>query len=233
MRVTQIEPAQRDADRVAVWLDGRLALTCHASVWAAAGWVTGDDVGAEDVRRLTETDETQTLVERALRLLAARPRSRAELARRLARGTKARPAPAPAQIEAALARLAELELIDDRAFADFWVEQRDRFRPKGSQALRGELRGQGVARDEIEAVVAPDRDLERALDAGRRRAHQIAARKPDDPRAFRDQLGPFLVRRGFPYDIVREAVTRLWREISETDAPVGLEDQDDPSGAEE
>src|SRR6266542_33079 len=49
--------------------------------------------------------------------------------------------------QAALARLAELGLVDDAAFARFWVENRQACRPRGAGALRDELRRKGIAPD--------------------------------------------------------------------------------------
>ena len=41
-------------------------------------------------------------------------------------------------------RLEARGLIDDAQFAAYWVEQRQTFRPRGSRALRFELRAKGV-----------------------------------------------------------------------------------------
>jgi regulatory protein len=213
MRVTRIEPVRRKPDRLIVWLDDRPALACHATVWADAGFGVDDDLSPADVQRLNDAENVHALVERALRLLAGRPRSRADLVQRLSRGTKAHPTPSRVAVDAAIERLAELGMVDDGAFAAFWVEQRDRFQPRGAQALRAELRRQGVAREEIAASVDPALDLARALDAGRSRAQRLSREAAGDARVFRDRLGAFLMRRGFTYAVARQAVAQLWQEV--------------------
>jgi len=214
MRITKVEATIRDPERVSLFVDGEFALACHALVWMQSGLHIGSEVLEPDLARLRDDEALRALKDRALGLIAGRPRGRTELRQQLLRGTPAHPGPAAENVDLVLDQLAASGLIDDQAFAEFWVEQRDRFRPKGSLALRAELRSKGVARDDIEAVVAPDRDSERAISAGRRKAEALVRRNSVDARAFRDALGPYLMRRGFNGSIVREAIATLWRECT-------------------
>jgi regulatory protein len=218
MRITNVAATQHDAERVSIFVDDRYALACHALIWMASGLHLDDEVTDADLDRLRAAEDRRALKDRALGLLARRPRSRAEMQRRLARGTPAHPPPSPDLVRTVLDELAETGLLDDGAFAAYWVEQRDRFRPKGSRALRAELAQQGIARDDAAEAVAPERDLERALAAARPRAARLASQPNMDARTFRDQLGPFLVRRGFGYDVARQAIAELWRD-HHADAP--------------
>ncbi len=211
MRITAASPEQHNPERLAIFVDGQFVVGCHALVFAQFGLRVDDEITPETLAALRDADSTQVLVDRAVRLLATRPRSRQELALALRRGTKAHPAPDPALIQQALSQLTDQGLIDDQAFAEYWVEQRDRFRPKGAQALRAELRGRGIGREEIEATIAPDRDAERAIEAGRRLAERLGASAAQDARAFRERLGAFLQRRGFSYATARAAIAELWR----------------------
>ena len=52
-----------------------------------------------------------------------------------------------------LARLLEIGLLDDEAFARHWVESRDRASPRGEMALRRELRLRGVDGAIVDAVL--------------------------------------------------------------------------------
>lgn len=212
MRITNVATTQHDAERVSIFVDERYALACHALIWMASGLHLDDEVTEADLDRLRAAEDRRALKDRALGLLARRPRSRAEMQRRLARGTPAHPPPPPDLVRAVLDDLAEMGLLDDSAFAAYWVEQRDRFRPKGSRALRAELAQQGIKRDDAAEAVAPERDLERALAAARPRAARLATQSQMDARTFRDLLGPFLVRRGFGYDVARQAIATLWHE---------------------
>jgi regulatory protein len=141
----------------------------------------------------------------ALRFLATRPRSEAEVRRRLAR------AQLPAEIiDTTVRQLRRLGLVDDEAFAAYWVDQRRAFRPRGARLLRAELRAHGVAADLAAASAAAETDeIEDAYRAAVKKARQLAT--ADEP-TFRTRLTQFLARRGFGWDTIGSTVERCWRE---------------------
>jgi regulatory protein len=116
-------------------------------------------------------------------------------------------------VEATVSQLREHHLVDDEAFAQYWVDQRQTFRPRGARLLQAELRQHGV--DGASAVAATDAvhdsAEEDAYRAAERRARQFRGL---DERAFKHRLGQFLARRGFAWDTVSSVVERLWREVS-------------------
>jgi SOS response regulatory protein OraA/RecX len=56
---------------------------------------------------------------------------------------------------------------------------------------------------------------EAAYAAARPKADRLAALAEQDPSAFKQKLGNFLLRRGFSYDVVREVTNRVLREMKE------------------
>src|ERR671937_555105 len=96
----------------------------------------------------------------AVRYLGSRPRSVAEIARHL-RSKRFD----DVAIDSAIDKLRAQRYVDDEAFARYWVEQRERFKPRGDRALKSELLGKGVSRDVVDVVLgerAPDADVELA-----------------------------------------------------------------------
>lgn len=137
--------------------------------------------------------------ERALGLLAVRPRSRRELERRLL----------AARFEAdevrdVLTRLERVGLVDDEAFARQFAEHRFASRKEGSRAVLQGLRAAGVAPSLAEAASrdAPDDDEERAADLARSRVSRLAGVPPE--KAFA-RLSSLLMRRGYGPEIARSA----------------------------
>ena len=109
-------------------------------------------------------------------------------------------------------KLADYKLVDDRAFAEYWLENRTLHRPKGARALRAELFAKGVARDVVDDTLQQERD---EPDDAYRAAHRQASRWPlTDERAFKQRLTLFLQRRGFDWDAIESAANRLWEERS-------------------
>ena len=133
-----------------------------------------------------------SLKERAIRLLARRDHSRAELARKLA------PHGTPDEIEAVLNRMTEVELLSDSRYAHAWVRgHATRF---GVARLRHDLARRGVARDLIDAALeseCQDDEIERARAIWRSKFGQA----PADRREWAKQ-GRFLQGRGFSMSVI-------------------------------
>ena len=112
----------------------------------------------------------------------------------------------PELIDTVMQRLDDLNLINDQAFTEFWVESRERSNPKGAQALKNELRSKGVKRELVDELISDDQDEDRALRAGRKKAALLVRQPGMDFKTFRARLGPFLQRRGFSYEVTTHAV---------------------------
>lgn len=209
MKITAIEPQAHHPDRYNISLDGRFAFGLDGAVIVAEGLTVGRELTADDVTRLQTADGERKLLDAALHFLAPRPRSRAEVRRRLLTPKRNRTLPSTEAVDRVLDRLEQMGLLDDREFAGFWVENRERFSPRSSRALGQELRQRGVSRETVDAVSDPDRDEERAVAAARQRLRTLANA---DYETFRTRLGQFLLRRGFSYTIARSAVRQLWEE---------------------
>lgn len=142
---------------------------------------------------------------RALRYLAQREHSRAELARKLARHAIDLPqASAASQVEAVLDALAAAGLLSDRRAAEALVSaQARRF---GNLRLRHVLRQRGVGADDAVAALAAVQgdELARALEVWRRRFGA-----PAEDAAGRAKQARFLSGRGFGADVVRRVVRGL------------------------
>ncbi|MGH2681338.1 MAG: regulatory protein RecX [Actinomycetota bacterium] len=154
------------------------------------------------MNRRGEPKHPRSCHERALGLLAVRPRSRRELERRLlAARFEAE------EVEDVLTRLEGVGLVDDAAFAKQYAEHRFGNRREGSRAVVQGLRAAGIAPALAEAVSkeASDDDEERAAELARSRASRLAGVAPQ--KAFA-RLSSLLMRRGYGPEIARRAARR-------------------------
>jgi len=211
--ITALQFQKHAADRVNVFLDGRFAFGLPAL--DAARLHIGQFLSDAEIAQLEEQDTRQKAYDRAVRFLSYRPRSVAEVRKHLAQPEYGY---SEAVVEATLAQLTEQGYLNDEEFARFWVENRQRFRPKGSQALRQELRQRGVESESIEGALSGLNLEESAYEAARPRALRLAALAQSDPQAFRRKLADFLLRRGFGYEVTEGTVKRLARELASEDA---------------
>jgi regulatory protein len=212
MKITALEPQVTNPERINVFVDGRFLLGVNASVVFQMGLEPEQELQPVQLEELRSEAAMQQAVDRAYNYLSYRPHSREEVRRYLRR--KETP---PAIIDAALARLEQLDLVNDHAFASFWVESREQFSPRGARALKNELRMKGVEREVVEELIDDEKDEERALLAGRKKALSLVRIPTMDFATFRTRLGSFLQRRGFGYEVSTRTVRALWKELGEED----------------
>jgi regulatory protein len=201
--ITSIDVQARNPRRVNVFLDGTYAFALSMEVATQANLKRGMALSDQNIASLVAEDTWQKTYDAALNFLSYRPRSEDEVRRYLIR----RKVP-PDLSTRVLARLRDGRLIDDEEFTRFWVENRETFSPRGSRALRSELRSKGIDDSTIAAHVSGD-DSEAAYQAAQKKARTLVTA---DRETFRRKLFSFLQRRGFGYDITRETVERVWKE---------------------
>jgi regulatory protein len=202
---------------------GRLGHQRVAFDSGAAVRLRSDDINALGLKPGVELDDTvgqqlRRQAERALaseiadRLLAVRLRSRKELVDRLQRrGISAD------VLAAVIADFERHGLVDDRRFAEAWVQTRLALQPSGRIRLRHELARKGVARDVITQVLGmtfgEQDEGALALAVARGRLRRYRGLPPD---VIYRRLGGVLQRRGFSGGVV----LRVLHEVLGAKAPV-------------
>lgn len=203
MKITAIKPQKRDAERVNVHVDGEFRVALSREVAVRGGLRVGDEIDAARLTELETEDLHWKAKQASLNLLSHRARSARELERRLARKDF------PAEVaSAAVEDLERMGLIDDVAFAESFVRDRVRLRPKGKRVLVQELRARGVDPETAEAAVGEVMEGEDVseLELARAAAAKWVARSGEDARAARRRLYGYLARRGFGSDSIREVL---------------------------
>jgi regulatory protein len=154
------------------------------------------------VARRREVKNPKSCHERALGLLAVRPRSRRELERRLLAARFE-----PQEVRDVLTRLGRVGLVDDEAFARQYAEQHFGARKEGSRGVEQGLRSAGIAPALAASVAeeAPDDDEERAAELAGSRASRLRGVAPQ--KAFA-RLSSLLMRRGYSPEIARSAARK-------------------------
>jgi regulatory protein len=201
-KITDLKTQQRRKDRVSVFLDGEFAFGLQEAT--AVGLFVGQELDESQIDALKQADSVEWAKQIAYRLLSYRPRSTAEVRRHLRKKQVE-----DEIIDRVIDRLVELNLLDDNAFAHYWVEQRETFRPRSRRALRYELRQKGLGRQLIEQAVAEVDERAAAQRAGEKRARRWAHLTEED---FRARLRGFLDRRGFDYAVIVEVTQQLWQD---------------------
>lgn len=167
------------------------------------GSTDGPRADAERARR--STDPAELAREICLRQLAARPRTRKELAAALRRRGIA-----PEVAAEVLDRYGEVGIVDDRAFASAWVTSRHHGKGLARRALAGELRRKGVDSDVVDQALE-ELPGETEVDTARGLvARKLRTERPGRADVTFRRLVGMLARKGYPpgmaVQVVKEAM---------------------------
>jgi regulatory protein len=145
VEITAIERTKRG--RFSVYLDGEYYCVLAADVYALSGLVPGENVTEERIGALMADSEERLAKERALRLLSQRAYTEKGLYDKLREKT------GEGAAAAAVARMAELNLVNDEDYARRYAEEV--LATKGFSARRAvqELARRGVDRETAELAL--------------------------------------------------------------------------------
>ncbi|MDO8488484.1 MAG: regulatory protein RecX [bacterium] len=131
----------------------------------------------------------------ALRFLSFRARSEQEMRLKLAQRYTS------VEVDQTVARLKQLDLINDGDFARQYIESRSRSRPRSRKLLELELRRKGVKLDE-EDQTPEINDLELATTALKKKPHLKSW----------EQAVRFLTSRGFSWTVIEKVVKNRYND---------------------
>ena len=163
----------------------------------------GEPLNVEEYDKWLLLRQYRHALDRAVAYLASRARSRHEVEQKLLQAGYR-----PATAEMVLYKLEREGLLNDADFAQQWVEARAT-RKLGRSRIAQELRRKGVSADEAEAALDTlddDEQLAGAIALAEKAAARI---KPgEDPRKAMGRIHAMLARRGYGWDVAKEAVSR-------------------------
>lgn len=207
--LSAVRAVRDDPGRVWILLDGVRAGVCDRQTADQAGLTAAPMAWTEALADRLDAEVRERLCDRAaLRLLAARMRSREGLVRALTQRGHAR-----ADAEACADRYAGLGALDDARYAEVLVRNELARKPAGRRLLEAKLRAHGVRGDAASHALDEAMDGRDELEDARRVARSAArSLGRADPDAARRRLTGRLLRRGFSGPVVRQAVDEALRE---------------------
>ena len=114
-------------------------------------------------------------------------------------------------IKQAISDLERVELINDRKFAEMWIDTRMRLKPKGKTALWQELREKGIDKSIIDSVLSNfEEKYDEFLIAKKLAQKRLKSYKNIDLEKSKQRIYNFLRRRGFSYETINEVLEGLY-----------------------
>ncbi|MGR6762499.1 regulatory protein RecX [Paenibacillus sp. T2-29] len=203
LMITRVEQGQgRKRGRYIIHF-GPYSLSVLEDVMIKYKMFKGTSFVKKELEDIVLADEKQQAYVHALRYLGQKPRTRQEIAQRLAQKEVDQ-----AVIDEILVRLQREKLVDDDLYARQWARQRITSQRKGKMWIRQELRQKGISKASIgEALgeITDNEEWESALSVGRKKWNQVRGDIMDKKR----KIFPFLMRRGYSGDMTRRVVNHL------------------------
>jgi regulatory protein len=196
MKITSIKQQVKRADRYSIFVEGKYAFSLSESALLESKLARGQELSREQLGEFKKLSADDKLYNQTLRYVAMRPRTRWEVEFYLERKQAS-----PALIDNILNKLSNIGLIDDRKFAQAYVNDRKLLRPASRRKIIAELRKKRVADEVIQQVASAeevdDRTALRAVIERKRRQTKYQ----DDTK-----LMQYLARQGFGYDDIKSTL---------------------------
>lgn len=204
--ISKIERQPNHKSRYNIYVDGVFILSVHADVLVKYQLSKGQMLPSGDWHTLLLAEEENKARQTAVKLIHTKPRTTAEMKRRLTEKGFANN-----HISTVLSWLTQYGYLNDQAYAEAWVEERRRVKGYGIHMLRHELEQKGVESHWIEAALSSleDRDdFDLALEWACKRYERL--HHLDWP-VIKRRIGTFLQRKGYSFEVVMSVLEEIKR----------------------
>ena len=187
MLITAITQQKRDPSRYNIFIDGVYAFALPMQDILYFKLKEGQEAAEETIAFIRKNLIYIKAQDTALRFLGYKMRTVQEIRQKL---------------------LEKYGYADDREYCRRYIRERLRLKPKSGYALGLELRQRGVSSRIIEEVLA-ETEIDEASDALRWLEKKSRGQWPPENEKKKKQLFDFLLRKGYSYDIIKEAFRQM------------------------
>ena len=195
--ITSIKP-QKNGKRVNVYLDDKFGFGLDLQTYLKEGIRVEQVLSDEEVRQIVKRGELQSTYDKILLFASLRPRSEKEFLTWLKKHKVHQ-----SIHEELFNRLKRLELMDDKKFASWWIEQRIQFKTKSKRELTQELKFKGIDKNIIDKTLAEENVNERSA-AKKLMEKKERLWKKYEGYERRKRIYGYLASKGFGPEVIRE-----------------------------
>ncbi len=189
-KITDISRQKRNKSRVSVFIDGEFACGLDEVTAASARIAIGDEIDADELKKLVFESEVSSAFERAVGYLSGLPRARKEIYLYLLRKEYDRDV-----IAEVMRRLDAYRYTNDRAYAEAYISAKKS--KYGAMRIKSELFKKGVDGEIISELLGETEEDATAAAQKYLRTHRNADIQ---------KLKRFLYGRGYTWDAISSAV---------------------------
>ena len=191
-------------DKIHIYIDGEYRLTVDEIFWFSCGYISGDEIDEEELTAFEEAAGSRRAFNSALNSLDYRDHSEKEIRAKLMRKHGVE------YVDEAVEKLIELDLINDRRYAENYARELFEHKKFGKIRIKSELIAKGIASDIASETVnslfedeEPD-NIQRIVDIIEKKYYN---RMNDE--VGRKKVFSALQRMGYTFSDIREAMSEF------------------------
>ena len=199
VKISKIQPQKRNRNRCSVFINGEYRFGVTKELLLKYDLKEDDQITEDEIQNLLLRDEKEKIRNRAYRLLSYRERSSREMRERLMHaGFDAH------LVDDVVHGLIADDTLNDERFAQAFVQDYTRVKPKGNRFIFRELAKKGIAKETIENVLKTRDEQELLRQFIQKKLKQL------DPKDFKDRqkLIRRLLHHGFTPELVYAALNK-------------------------
>ena len=202
MLITKIEVQKKRKDRYNIFIDDEFRFGLDEGTLIKFDLRKGIEITQEEIEKIEKEEVNAKAFNTAANFLKTRERSKKEIRDKLK--TKEY---LPATIEKVLEKLERLNIVNDKRFAEVFVRDRMKLKPKGKRVLQMELMQKGINKDIIEEVLQDLVGNEQEIELAKKVLAKAEKKYSGfDKNVKRDKTIRYLLSKGFSYDIVEKVL---------------------------
>ena len=191
-------------DKIHIYIDGEYRLTVDEIFWFSCGYISGDEIDEEELTAFEEAAGSRRAFNSALNSLDYRDHSEKEIRAKLIRKHGAE------YVDEAVEKLIELDLINDRRYAENYARELFEHKKFGKIRIKSELIAKGIASDIASETVnslfedeEPD-NIQRIVDIIEKKYYNSM-----NDEVGRKKVFSALQRMGYTFSDIREAMSEF------------------------
>lgn len=227
MHVTAIEPQRKDKNRASLYLDGQFHCGLYLDIIWQFHFKVGQTLTVEQIAQAKQADNLQRVYSKALDYLSRRPRTQREMEQYLQQKLIYKHPDWPELAEAdkpnfidnqqrslsqLMAKLQQQGYLDDLAFANWWIDNRLAFKPRGPRLLQQELQAKGIDPVTINQALSQAHSgpaVDQFAQAQQLAQKYLRKQAEPDQNKLKQKLFRHLASKGYDWDVINQVWSSL------------------------
>ena len=208
--ITKITQQKRDKERYNIFLDEKYAYSVHESVLVKFELTKGMTLEDWSVSEMVYEDEIRKAFNRALHYLGFRMRSEFEVKQKLLDIGYGE-----AIVLEAIVKLRNLGFLNDETFSKALLDTQKRSSSRGPRVIQQELHKKGIGKELQEQVLDSYSEEEQLKIAMKLAEKEASKKRSQSPSQTKQRIHNVLLRKGYSYEISKQALATLDLSIDE------------------